>query len=530
MIIKPMKRAVTLFLGTVAGRAGLLALSLLSSAALQAQSLQYRGMHFDPGGGIVAYLSEVQDPAFPNSLVPRVEVASFGHRYVDESKGITYKGKTYYPHSFREKGGLSAEFNAVKIISLRITFWIGGTSCDHTPTVTGVYTEGQSHGYYVCSRLKTSGVKMSIVDRKVHAIHDVKGINELQEKIDQYLKEEAEEKERERKEAEEQKRKAEEERKRKEAEERKLKMVEAGKEKKEEEKTVSKTTSTTTKPNVPGSYAGTDNTSQFNAYERQQRQIEQQQARTQQQLNTLNKAHNNFNNSIDRIFSDNIARKQAERAREEREEAAREREIERRNEEIRREAEERKRLAEEARLKAEAEKLRVAKLAESRTGAYETLSTAKFPTSMTKSQGNKLWYFVYTSIFDLKEDRPTVYVSNVFAIGQYPDSTWPLQITVQNEVRKLIPSSAPQFAGFFNSEGDARAAMEIFKRGLYNASVNISEIYYAGKNATAQPQQNTANAPALDFWGNPVKKTAAQPATKQTKTQKLDYWGNPIKE
>lgn len=202
----------------------------------------------------------------------------------------------------------------------------------------------------------------------------------------------------------------------------------------------------------------------------------------------------------------------------------------RRDEEIRREAEERKRLAEEARLKAEAEKLRVTKLAESRTKAYETLSTAKFPTSMTKSQGNRLWYFVYTSVSNLTADRPAVYVSNVFAIGQYPDSTWPLQTTLKNEVWKLIPDAEPQFAGFFNSEGDARAAMEIFKRGLYNASVNISEIYYAGKNATAQPQQNAANAPALDFWGNPVKKNAAQPATKQTKTQKLDYWGNPIKE
>ncbi|UCS92168.1 hypothetical protein KZP23_15820 [Echinicola marina] len=259
-------------------------------------------------------------------------------------------------------------------------------------------------------------------------------------------------------------------------------------------------------------------------------------------LNTLNRnrqnnSYNNLNNTPERQNYNNISKQfnqlyqnkgAVEEEDGEREETGRERMI---REE--KERNERERIERDARL---AEIKRKNNLAESRKNVLKHFPMGELPASATKVNSNMLFYFVYTGAYDFSEESPYIYLSNVFAIGQYPDGTWPMKTTIQEEISKLSEYSE-YIHGYYTSEKEAQGALNNFRISMTSTGVRIKDISYPGKNTKVQQQNTSGNKQqTLDYWGNPVKRiNATSPQKTQMQQQekkeiKLDYWGNPIKE
>lgn len=172
---------------------------------------------------------------------------------------------------------------------------------------------------------------------------------------------------------------------------------------------------------------------------------------------------------------------------------------------------------------------------------YNRYPSGELPTSATKVNTNKLYYFIYAGTIgsytgnEIFNGEAIEYVSNVFAIGQYPDGTWPMKTTIESEVRTLT-NGRGVIHGYFTSEKEAQIALDRFKSEIINAGMKINNITYEGKNAKIQQNQTDNSQQALDYWGNPIKNTnttqpqKTQPKQQEKKKPKLDYWGNPIKE
>lgn len=218
--------------------------------------------------------------------------------------------------------------------------------------------------------------------------------------------------------------------------------------------------------------------------------------------------------------------------REERERVEREvREAERRERErIEREAKE----AEQRRVAAENK--RRDDLARNRQKIFSAFIPGELPSSASRLSTNKIYFFVFTVPGNLRDDRPETYLSNVFAIGQYPDGTWPLKTLVQREINALTLSTET-IHGFYTSEQEAEKARSSFRDYMSSLGITVRAISYAGKNADVTPIDQQGVKPNLDFWGNPINTGASQKKSSTRPTQqtpdtkpKLDFWGNPVKE
>jgi len=304
-------------------------------------------------------------------------------------------------------------------------------------------------------------------------------------------------------------------------------------------KTSDDKTETNTNSNVPkATYTdprtGTELTYEQLEYQRQRYQ-QQEKERIENAVNPgkqfmresgLNDYFQREMDRIDREYEEKNRREEAERLR-----RKREREAEERREEREREA----RIAK--REKYESIRKNVYEV-------YKRYPSGELPTSATRVNTNKLYYFIYAGTIggytgdEIYNGEAIEYVSNVFAIGQYPDGTWPMKTTIESEVRTLT-NGRGVIHGYFTSEKEAQIALDRFKSEIINAGMKVNNITYAGKNANVQQQSQADNKQqALDYWGNPIKKTNATqpkqtttpPKQQQTNKPKLDYWGNPIKE
>ncbi|RAV29036.1 hypothetical protein DN748_08870 [Sinomicrobium soli] len=262
------------------------------------------------------------------------------------------------------------------------------------------------------------------------------------------------------------------------------------------------------------------------AYRReQQRKIQDAIDPTRQAMQPV---RNYFDAQLDRINRENEAKS-----------AALDRKLE-----AQKRARERTEREEEAKIAAIlASRARIDEITQNTNAIFQRYKTGEIPTSATRVQSNKLYYFIYTNNLDsftgieIDEGKAVVRVSNVFAIGQYPDGTWPMANTIQAEINDLTSHNG-QLHGYYISEQEAQTVLNNFKNEIQNAGIRIeNNIVYTGKNANEQQQHTTGNKQQLDYWGNPIKKTnttqtkqTATPQKQQTKKPKLDYWGNPVKE
>ncbi|SFC11751.1 hypothetical protein SAMN04487891_10651 [Flagellimonas taeanensis] len=161
---------------------------------------------------------------------------------------------------------------------------------------------------------------------------------------------------------------------------------------------------------------------------------------------------------------------------------------------------ERQRKAEEARIKAAKEALK-----NTRLKVFKAFPEGELPLSSTKSSGDNLYYFVYSyNESQLAEQNPTVTTIPVFAIGKYPDGTWPLQTKIATELNTLDPSQKT-ICGPFYSAQEAAEVFNSFSKLLTQTQMQLKPIEYKGFNAHPENGPSRQTKAKLDFWGNPVK-------------------------
>lgn len=229
-------------------------------------------------------------------------------------------------------------------------------------------------------------------------------------------------------------------------------------------------------------------------------------------------------------YRERMYREQEERAERERLEREAREEARRERERLEREAkeEEQRRMA--------AENLRRDNLAMTRQRVFSAFPAGELPSSASRVGTNKIYFFVFTVPGNLRDDRPETYLSNVFAIGQYPDGTWPLKTLIQSEVNALTNSTGT-IHGYYTSEQEAENARNSFRDHMSNSGITVRAISYPGKNADVIPTGQQGVKPTVDFWGNPINAGASQTRSNPRSPQqvpdakpKLDFWGNPVKD
>lgn len=231
--------------------------------------------------------------------------------------------------------------------------------------------------------------------------------------------------------------------------------------------------------------------------------------------------------NVDRTFDQWRQAREKALAAEERE-AERQALLDRRRREAaeRREREAERERAEQERLEAQRRAERQAR-GERRSALLQRHPAATLPTSATRSTTNKLFFFAYAPEGNLADEGARLHLSNVFALGQYPDGTWPLPDAVLADIARLSPASEVVH-GPYTTEAEALQAWAALRDGARAAAMTVAELRYDGRNAQVVQQTLGGAGPALDFWGNPVAgdAKAAAPAPAAARPA-LDYWGNP---
>lgn len=172
-------------------------------------------------------------------------------------------------------------------------------------------------------------------------------------------------------------------------------------------------------------------------------------------------------------------------------------------------------------------------LATTRKGILNLFIAKPYPNSLTKIETNKIYYFIYTKINDFKEENITLKVSNIFAVGKYPDGTWPMQKGILEDLKKVIPNQTPEFCGYFTDEEAALLALNDFIKNMSRVNITVTTFDFKGKNSDVANKTESKKDGETDFWGNPIKNNLKSENNKEIDTkskQKLDFWGNPIKD
>ncbi|GEM_PF-2729509 len=189
------------------------------------------------------------------------------------------------------------------------------------------------------------------------------------------------------------------------------------------------------------------------------------------------------------------------------------------------------------------EKERTAKvkaaLRNARTSVLNYFEPGELPMSSTTSRENNLYYFVYAlDRSRIEENSCQVYTSNVFAVGRYPDGTWPMKTKVEHELNALSPLEET-IHGPYQTLHEAQNSRQQFLQYAEKARMEVVAVEHKGFNVQSVGSSRTSTGPTLDFFGNPINpKTAPtgkeakkkEPVKTNNTTPKLDFFGNPIKE
>ncbi len=160
---------------------------------------------------------------------------------------------------------------------------------------------------------------------------------------------------------------------------------------------------------------------------------------------------------------------------------------------------------------------------ESRNAALSSFKPGTIPTSTTKIDADKLYYFVYAYDPSKVEDaNMTVYLSPIVEIARFGDGTWPYLRTIQEEIQPLTPFQEV-FHGYYYSEEEAEMSRNSLQDMLRMSQVSINSINYQRKK-----QSNSSGKWGNDFWsGTPVEREndqfATDPAPKKPKDK---FWDN----
>ena len=482
---------------------------------------------------------------------------------VSVGSGISYRGKNY---SYNDFGGqLQHYFNQIKVTAIDITIRVEGTMCDHTTSIGGSWKEGETKGNALCGVKKGSQISGSMT---VNRITGTTGINALKSKIDELESAKRQEESAKKQQA------AQQEDKDPWGSSNNAQKTNNGynnsyNNPKPSNQNYSNNTQTNKAPtpnqngyDAKGNYVGVgkfDNTpgkiypvgpgikradglydvtdkngkvhiispSEQRKLEIQQRdreatqrmQAQQQQQkqmmddfnakmRQQQEANRIKQEQMTqlANQAVDATvqivgFVSGLVRDAK---------AKKERERQRQLEAQRQEEMRLQRIAQEKAFRKE-----------SRNTALSGFKPGTIPTSTTKIDADKLYYFVYAYDPSKIEDaNMIVYLSPIVEIARFGDGTWPYLRTIQEEIQPLTPFQEV-FHGYYYSEEEAASAQDNLRQMLEMTKTSINSINYQRKK-----QGNSNSKWGNDFWsGTPVEREDDQFATDpKPKKAKDKFW------
>lgn len=415
---------------------------------------------------------------------PSATVHTFGDA-VSVANGINYRGKNYGYSDFG--GQLQHYFNQIKVTRVDITIRVDGTMCDHSTSIGGSWSEGETKGNALCGVKKGANINGSMT---VNRITGTTGINDLKSKID-------------------------------ELESAKRQAEDAKKQQEAQQQNKNPWGNTTTYQSTTGGYNNntTQGSNTQNSKQRIQTQQEQQKQlmddfnnkmRQQQEANRIKQEQMTqlANQAVDATvqivgFVSGLVRDAK---------AKKERERQRQLEAQRQEEMRLQKIAQEKAFRRE-----------SRTAAIANFKPGTIPTSTTKIEADKLYYFVYA--YDpskIEEGNMVFYLSPIVEIARFGDGTWPYLRTIQEEIQTLTPFQEV-FHGYYFSEEEATSAQDNLRQMLEMTKTSINSINYQRKK-----QSNSSGKWGNDFWsGTPVQREndqfATDPAPKKPKDK---FWDN----
>ncbi len=184
--------------------------------------------------------------------------------------------------------------------------------------------------------------------------------------------------------------------------------------------------------------------------------------------------------------------------------------------------------AAEARKKEIRESIRKARIA-----VFNGYPQGELPISTTKSAGNNLYYFVYAyQPNSLLDDQPVVTLTKPFAIGKYPDGTWPMKTKISNQIQGITPLEEVMVGPMY-SLAEANNIHNTFLNYLSGTAMGTSFLEFEGINPQPESPEGISSGPAIDFWGKPMDSSSnSEPNNSNNPSQniELDFWGNPIKK
>ncbi|MEE1963954.1 WG repeat-containing protein [Allomuricauda taeanensis] len=141
-----------------------------------------------------------------------------------------------------------------------------------------------------------------------------------------------------------------------------------------------------------------------------------------------------------------------------------------------------------ARIRQEKEEAKRDALGKQRTDYFYSLPQGELPFDGHSTPNNKLYYFFYHYTGSLR-NAESIHVSNIFAIGQYPDGSWPdskkiLEGIYQASIdpRKYV-NVYHNIVGYYHSETEGNSALAAFKNNLNALKLQISTVNFQGENS-----------------------------------------------
>ena len=167
-----------------------------------------------------------------------------------------------------------------------------------------------------------------------------------------------------------------------------------------------------------------------------------------------------------------------------------------------------------------------------RLSLFSHFKNGELPLTGTSSMTQNLYYFVYAyKESELQQNQANVTLTNVFAIGKYPDGTWPMKTRIIEQINALTPLNEI-LVGPFQTLYEANLNHDLFTQNMNKVSLVANLITIEGFNPHPEDELTSSSSPKIDFWGNSIENNTntkevikSEPANKV----ELDYWGNPIK-
>ncbi|WP_347375029.1 hypothetical protein [Aequorivita sp. Q41] len=177
----------------------------------------------------------------------------------------------------------------------------------------------------------------------------------------------------------------------------------------------------------------------------------------------------------------------------------------------------------------------ITKLVTAREVALGELPAPNYPNATTSSSLKTAYFYsLYYNADSLQVGSASMQVTDIFAINQYSDATWPFINRTQEKLAEFA-TNAPTLIGYFESYDAAYNSMTTLTTSLAANAVQITFLPVAEEfdTLTVLYDGTSGATPQQDFWGNTVAKPKAlkEPEThskKEASSQPIDFWGETV--